>query len=275
MRNFRRTCRSGVGPLVQEVSGRHRAGAQDVPALEVRDLAAAGVRSADLRAYPGRVLGLYGLVGAGRTEALRTIAGIDPARSGRLWLRGRPFAPRTPRQAHRRGVVYLTEERKRDGIVPGLDPAINVALPVLRRYTRWGWLNRRAMRADARGLLDRLDVRGDRQGPVVSLSGGNQQKVLLARVLAQDPQVLLLDEPTKGVDIGVKVQIHRMIRQLAHERGMAVVVASSEEDEILEVADDVAVFIRGRCDGSTRPADGLTVAELRRAAWSESGDAAP
>lgn len=235
--------------------------------LVVRHLATAGVMSVDLIAFPGRVLGLYGLVGSGRTESLRAIAGIDPIRSGTITLRGAPFAPRSSHDAQRHGVVYLTEERKRDGLIPQLDAATNVALPVLSRYSRWGWLNRRTLRNDAQQLLSRLDVKGNRQGAVTYLSGGNQQKVLLARALAQNPDVLLLDEPTKGVDISVKVEIHRMIRDLAHNRGLTIIVASSEEEELLEVADDVAIFVRATCDGTTTPAATLTPADLRRAAW--------
>jgi ABC-type sugar transport system ATPase subunit len=235
--------------------------------LEVRGLRAKGVEHVDLVAEPGRILGLYGLVGAGRTELLRTLVGLERREGGEVVLAGKPYAPRNPAAAQRAGVVYLTEERKSDGIVPRLDCATNVVLPVLGRHRRWGLLDRRALNATAQALMEQLRVRGDRRGQVVNLSGGNQQKVLLARALAQDPAVLLLDEPTKGVDLGVKAEIHRLIRSLAHERGLTVVVVSSEEDEICEVADDIVVIAHGTTDGRPVPPDQRTPAALRHIAW--------
>jgi ABC-type sugar transport system ATPase subunit len=235
--------------------------------LEVRGLRAKGVEHVDLVAEPGRVLGLYGLVGAGRTELLRTLVGLERREGGEVVLAGQPYAPRNPAAAQRAGVVYLTEERKSDGIVPRLDCTTNVVLPVLGRHRRWGLLDRRALNATAQALMEQLRVRGDRRGQVVNLSGGNQQKVLLARALAQDPAVLLLDEPTKGVDLGVKAEIHRLIRSLAHDRGLTVVVVSSEEDEICEVADDIIVLAHGTTDGTPVPPDQRTPAALRHIAW--------
>jgi ABC-type sugar transport system ATPase subunit len=235
--------------------------------LEVRDLRAGGVHGVTLRAEPGRVLGIYGLVGAGRTEMLRALVGLNPVTGGQVLLDGVPHRPRTPARAQRAGLVYLTEERKHDGIVPGLSSPQNVALPVLGRYRRAGFLDRGAVQRDAEDLLERLRVRGNRHGPVVRLSGGNQQKVLLARAIAQRPRVLLLDEPTKGVDLGVKAEIHRIVRALAHESGLTVVLVSSEEDEVAEVADDVVVMSHGHTAGTPLSAEDRTPQSLRRAAW--------
>lgn len=235
--------------------------------LEVRGLRAEGVEHVDLVAEPGRVLGIYGLVGAGRTELLRTLVGLVHLEGGEITLDGRPYVPRNPAAAQRAGVVYLTEERKNDGIVPLLDCTTNVVLPVLGRHRRWGLLDRRALDATAQALMAQLRVRGNRRGQVVNLSGGNQQKVLLARALAQEPAVLLLDEPTKGVDLGVKAEIHRLIRSLAHEGGLTVVMVSSEEDEICEVADDIVVLAHGTTDGTPLPPDQRTPAALRHVAW--------
>ncbi|WP_164983785.1 sugar ABC transporter ATP-binding protein [Cellulomonas endophytica] len=235
--------------------------------LEVRGLRGPVVAGVDLVAEPGRVLGIYGLVGAGRTEVLRTLVGLDRMHGGQVLLDGRPYTPRNPAHAQREGLVYLTEERKSDGIVPRLDCGTNVVLPVLGQHRRLGLLDRRALAARSEELMERLRVRGDRRGAVVNLSGGNQQKVLLARALAQNPRVLLLDEPTKGVDLGVKAEIHRLIRSLAHDAGMTVVVVSSEEDEVCEVADDMVVLSQGTSDGRLLPPEERTPAALRRAAW--------
>jgi len=221
----------------------------------------------NLDAQSGRVLGLYGLVGSGRTEFLRALIGLEDIHSGTIELFGRPYRPRNPAAARDAGMVYLTEERKRDGIIAPLDSIVNVSLPVLRRFSRSGFLHIAEMNRRTNQYLDRLKVRGDRSSPVMRLSGGNQQKVLFARALAQEPKVLLLDEPTKGVDIGVKVDIHRMIRDLAHEQGLTIILVSSEEEEMLEVADDVLVFVGGRCDGRVELAQNLTETQLRHEAW--------
>ncbi len=237
------------------------------PALEVSHVRTQALADVSLKAYPGRVLGLYGLIGSGRTELLRALIGLDTILDGDISLFGESYTPQSPADAQRRGLVYLTEERKLDGIINGLDSTLNVSLPFLDRYTSFGVLNLTAMREAAAQLMDRVSVRGDRTAPVTTLSGGNQQKVLFARALGQQPKVLLLDEPTKGVDIGVKSQIHRMLRTLAHDEGLAVVVVSSEEEEVLEVADDVATFSGGHCTGEVMARSDLSLAKLRHAAW--------
>jgi len=235
--------------------------------LQARHLATATLRDVNLKARGGRVLGLYGLVGSGRTEFLRALIGVERITAGELSLFGKPYRPHSPAQARRHGIVYLTEERKHDGIIAPLDSVVNVTLPVLSQFQQAGLLNRAAMQRRAYAYLDSLKVRGDRSQPVQRLSGGNQQKVLLARALAQEPRVLLLDEPTKGVDIGVKIDIHQMIRSLAREAGLTVILVSSEEEEILDVADDVAVFVQGACDGHVERAADLSATRLRRIAW--------
>ncbi|MDZ8274785.1 sugar ABC transporter ATP-binding protein [Microbacterium aquimaris] len=235
--------------------------------VSVERLATSDISDVTLRAHEGRVLGIYGLVGSGRTELLRALVGLDGIRSGRVTVFDKPYAPRGPADAMKAGVVYVTEERKVDGIVPQLDSATNAMLPVLRRAYRWGRLDRGRLTAIATGYMDQLKVKGDRTGPVERLSGGNQQKVILARALAQQPKVLLLDEPTKGVDLGVKADIHQMVRRLAHQDGLTVIVVSSEEEEICEVSDDVVVMSNGVSDGTVLDPHTLTPASLRHAAW--------
>ncbi|GAA3919966.1 sugar ABC transporter ATP-binding protein [Microbacterium invictum] len=235
--------------------------------VAVERLRTGALSDVTLRAHEGRVLGIYGLVGSGRTELLRTLVGLDPIKSGTVTLFEKPFAPRGPHDAMKAGVVYVTEERKVDGIVPQLDSSINALLPVLRRAYRWGRLDRSRLKGIAAEYMDQLKVKGNRSGPIERLSGGNQQKVLLARALAQNPKVLLLDEPTKGVDLGVKADIHHMVRRLAHDNGLTVIVVSSEEEEICEVSDDVLVMSNGTADGTLLNPDSLTPASLRHAAW--------
>lgn len=267
--------RAIAGSDVDELSGPRPAisvassGSEDEAsvALTVTNLRSNELKDISLQARDGRILGIYGLVGSGRTEFLRTLVGLLRPKGGSINLYGSSYLPRDVADAQAHGVVYLTEERKLDGIVPSLNSLTNVALPVLRQYTRFGLLNHRKLRSAATEALTRLGIRGDVQAPVVTLSGGNQQKVLLARALAQQPRLLLLDEPTKGVDIGVKTEIHQLLRTLAHERGIAVIVVSSEEEEILEVADEVVTFVLGTCDGRAKPAAQLTVQGLRHEAW--------
>lgn len=237
------------------------------PALEIENLHGPSLHGVNLRALPGRVLGIYGLIGAGRTELMRTLVGLDRVHDGTVTLHGKRYIPVSPADAQQRGIVYLTEERKTDGILGGLDATTNVLLPVVGRYHRFGLLDKARMRKDSMELMDRMHVRGDRTAPVERLSGGNQQKVLLARVLAQKPSILLLDEPTKGVDIGVKTEIHKLLRSLAHDDGLTVVVVSSEEEEIIELADDVVTLAGGICDGTIKRASELSVVELRHEAW--------
>lgn len=237
--------------------------------LRVDHLRNRDLEDVSLTAHAGRVLGIYGLIGSGRTEFLRTLIGLGTVDSGRIQLFGKDYFPRNPADAQRRGIAYLTEERKIDGIIPLRDSISNAILPVIERYTESGFLLQpQRLNAAGNEYMDKVRVRGSREAPVASLSGGNQQKVLLARVLAQEPKVLLLDEPTKGVDIGVKVEIHRMLRALASEQGLTVIVVSSEEEEVLAVADDVTIFSDGYCSGETKPASSLTDADLRKAAWS-------
>lgn len=232
--------------------------------LELQALTSHRLIQVDVVVPAGRVLGIYGLIGSGRTRLLRTVMGLEPVTGGRLTVRGRVRRFRSPAQAMRAGIAYVSEERKADGFIPGSDAVDNAVLPVLRRFSPLGVVRRRQARRAAESELAALDIRGNVQGPIERLSGGNQQKAMLAKALLQKPVLLLLDEPTKGIDIGTKAQIHEIIRRLAHDDGVAVVVVSSEEEEILSVGDDVAIMRSGALVEPTRPAGGLSVLELRR-----------
>jgi ABC-type sugar transport system ATPase subunit len=243
---------------------------EEEPALVVSGLRTMHLARVDLTARPGRVLGLYGLVGSGRSRFLRSLIGMEPLMGGSITLFGRSYRAKGPRQAAQRGVVLVTEDRKMDGFIPQLDAKLNVALPVLKDFIRFEWLRRGLMRRDIAIALQQVAVRGNLDGPMARLSGGNQQKVLFARAIRQKAKLLLLDEPTKGVDIGAKSEIHQIIRRLAEENEeVLVLVVSSEEEEILSVADDVVIFRAGNCDGAVYDPSTLRLRDgsLRSLAW--------
>ncbi len=203
---------------------------------------------ASLEVRRGEVVGVAGLVGAGRTELLRALMGLEPVRSGALKLLALS-GPRTPHERWRQGVGMLSEDRKREGLALGLSVADNLCLPRLSAFARGGWLGRRDVESSAKRWIDALRIKcpGPRQS-VGALSGGNQQKVALARLLEADVDVLLLDEPTRGVDVGAKAEIHALIDAFARggERQRAVIVVSSYLPELFGMCDSIAVMERGR-----------------------------
>ena len=200
---------------------------------------------ADLTLKRGEVLGIAGLVGAGRTELLRAIFGLDAVRAGDVRVLGVSSRKTTPSRRIREGLGFLSEDRKEEGLA--LDRSIedNLTYSALRRYARVGWLNLRQRRSAALRWVELLRIRA--AGPaqtVGALSGGNQQKVAIARLLHQEADVLLLDEPTRGIDVGSKAEIYRMIGELAAQ-GKAVLMVSSYLPELLGVCDRIAVMSRG------------------------------
>lgn len=218
------------------------------PALEVEGLSVpGGVCDLSLHVRPGEILGLAGLVGSGRTEACEAIVGLRP-HAGTTRLKGRPVRLRNPKEALENGVAYLSEDRKGAGLVLGMSSIENATLANLRGYGRLT-IDRGRQRREARGWFQRLDVRvGDPDEPVGTLSGGNQQKVAIAKWLDGKPQVLLLDEPTRGVDVGAKREIYRLVHALAAE-GMACVLVSSEMPELVGLCHRVVVMREGRAVG--------------------------
>jgi len=192
-------------------------------------------------------VGLFGLMGAGRTELLQSIFGLHPhAASGEIWLAGRPISIRSPRQAIEAGLALAPEDRKGEGLVLIQNIVENTTLACLEKVTRGGLLDPARELELADGYAQRLRVRAPNlQQAVRNLSGGNQQKVVLAKWLATEPKVLLLDEPTRGIDINAKKEIYALVDELARE-GLAVVMVSSELPEILGIADRILVLAEGR-----------------------------
>ena len=236
-------------------------------ALEVRGMMSETLSNVSLVARSGRVLGVYGLVGSGRSNLLHSLYGVERVTGGEILLFGRPYRPTTVSNAIAAGLAFLSEDRKGDGFVPRLTPITNVTLPVLSRFSRLGVLLLRRAADAARTSLASVQVRGNLDAPMEDLSGGNQQKVLFGRVVLQRPRLLLLDEPTKGVDIGSKAEIQGIVRSLVAGSDVAAVVVSSEEEEILTVSDDIVVFHNHTCDGTIYHPDELKVGDLRRLAW--------
>ena len=211
------------------------------------------IKGVDLTLHRGEVLGLAGLVGAGRTELARLIFGADPKTSGRVLLAGQEISVNEPLDAIRLGIGYLPEDRKGQGLFLQLSALTNTAMNVLGRHSRAGVIDHPMLRQLTREAIARLSIKvGGPDSIVGGLSGGNQQKVLLARWLEIHPKVLLLDEPTRGVDVGAKAEIYRIINDLAAS-GVAVVVISSELPEVIGICDRVVVMregvITGECQG--------------------------
>jgi erythritol transport system ATP-binding protein len=213
--------------------------------------------------HAGEVIGVYGLLGAGRTELLETIAGLRRAR-GQLIYQGQALGRESLLRRLRRGILLVPEDRKSQGFVP-LSVRENVTLSSLGRVTRGCWIDARAESAAVKEMTDSLGVQGaSSEQPVSQLSGGNQQKVILSRALYAKPKVLLLDEPTRGIDVAAKAQILRLIDSLAAE-GMAILLVSSEARELLDCADRILVLSRG-CAAALVPRSTATEGVLMRAA---------
>ncbi|MCC9000498.1 MAG: sugar ABC transporter ATP-binding protein [Candidatus Contendobacter sp.] len=226
--------------------------ATDRVVLEVKELTDGGrrVKPCSLTLRAGEVLGLAGLVGAGRSELARLIFGADRAAGGEVWLEGKRQILRKPLDAINAGIAYLTEDRKAQGLFLDMSVRENITISVLGRDAlAGGLLNRAAMARLTAGSIEDLRVRV--AGPFVTagaLSGGNQQKLLIARWIAINPKVLILDEPTKGVDIGAKAEIYRIISELA-AKGVAILVISSELPEVIGISDRILVMREGRIVG--------------------------
>jgi len=206
---------------------------------------AGGIHGVNLELCAGEILGLAGLVGAGRTELARVLFGITPADSGEIFLSGQRVTTSSPQGAVAHGIAYVPEDRRRHGVILEMPIAHNMTMAIHRRIFPGSWLRSGTERQLALEFIRDLDVRTS--GPAAtgsSLSGGNQQKVSLARWLATKPKLLILDEPTQGVDVGAKSEIHRIIRRLAKE-GMAVLMISSDLPEILGMSDRIAVMRGG------------------------------
>jgi ribose transport system ATP-binding protein len=242
--------------------------------LEVKNLAAPpAVIDASFQLRRGEVLGIAGLMGSGRTEMVRALFGLGPAASGTIAIKSKSGGSRDREAAIsiRDGLGYLSEDRQGEGLASGLSVADNVTMTRLSAFSRWGWLNGLAQREQTAALMRQFSIKaGNPVQRVRTLSGGNQQKVALARLLHQEVDVLLLDEPTRGIDVGSKAQIYELITDMASE-GKAVLMVSSYLPELLGICDRLAVMSRGRLSPA-RPTDDWTAETILEAAIGREGE---
>jgi ribose transport system ATP-binding protein len=226
---------------------RPRSPGRGAPVLSVEGLAREGeFEPLDLELHPGEIVGLAGLVGSGRSEILETIYGARKPTAGQVLVDGRPLKPGSVRAAVRAGLGLAPEERKAQALLMLESVTRNVSVSSLARFSRAGWIDRGAEQGAARAAVRELSLRPDNPDvPVRTLSGGNQQKAVLARWLLRGCRVLLLDEPTRGVDVGARAELYAVVRRLADE-GLAVLLVSSEVPEVLGLADRVLVLCEGR-----------------------------
>ena len=237
--------------------------------LDVRNLTsfyAPGITNVSFDLRKGEILGVAGLVGSGRTELLETLFGIKKIKSGEITLHSRKIENSNPRQAIRNGFALLTEERRSTGIFGGLSIKFNSVISNIKGYSKFGYLNDQKMEKDTKWVIDSMNVKTPSQKTQIkTLSGGNQQKVILGRWLLTDPEILMLDEPTRGIDVGAKFEIYQLILELA-SRDKAVIMVSSEMTELLGICDRIAVMSNGQMAGIIENDENITQEEILKLA---------
>ena len=247
-----------IFPRIEEPTGKE--------VLRVENLTGANgaFRDVSLSVQAGEILGVAGIVGAGRTELVRGIAGVDPLTSGSVFIEGQRVQFKSPEDAIKAGVVLVPEDRKAQGVVLDHSVAINLALGNFDRLAPNGWLMPAKIASFAVGAIKRLGVKGQPNQAMRFLSGGNQQKAIIARWISRSPKVFILDEPTRGIDMGARAAIYETIAGLARE-GMAVIVVSSDLEEVMGLGHRVVVLARGRLQGTLKHDDATNVAIMELA----------
>lgn len=226
-------------------------------ALEVKELSSEHtvVKNVSFKVKQGEIVGFAGLAGAGRTEVMENLFGLSARKAGEIYLHGKRIYNRTPREAIKNGFALLTEERRATGIFGILDICENTTVSKLRKYLKGGvWLSDRARKSDTEWAIRSMRIKTpNMRAKIRSLSGGNQQKVILGRWLLTEPEIMILDEPTRGIDVGAKFEIYQLINELA-VKGKAVIVISSELPELLGICDRIYVMAEGRITGEVTAA---------------------
>jgi len=218
--------------------------------FEVKNLTKKGlIENVSFELKKGEILGLYGLMGAGRTETMRAIFGVDKLDKGEIYIEEEKVSIKSPADAINRGLGFVPEDRQSQGLVPLMSIKENITLPVLERIARGKVIKKKEERKIVDKYMDELKISpGDPISPVKGLSGGNQQKVVIAKWLASSPKILILDEPTRGIDVGSKAEIHFRISLLALH-GLGIIIISSELPEIIKMSDRILVMAGGRITG--------------------------
>lgn len=221
--------------------------AHDAPVvLEVKNLVSKDVKDVSFQLHKGEILGLAGLMGAGRTETARLIFGADPRTSGEIIKNGKAVSIKTPQDAVNAGIGYLSEDRKRFGLAVGLSVADNTVLADLEHFSSGGIVNDQKVREVTEEYIKKINIKTPSISQLIrNLSGGNQQKVIIAKWLVKNCDVLIFDEPTRGIDVGAKSEIYKLMNELAHE-GKSIIMISSELQEVLRMSDRVACMCEGR-----------------------------
>jgi rhamnose transport system ATP-binding protein len=238
-----------VGRTITDLFPKQDVQAGDV-VLKVENLTRAGsFQDVSFELRRGEILGLAGLVGAGRTNVARAIFGVEPATGGSIQIEGQDVVITSPQQAIKLGLAYVPEDRQLHGLIPAMHITSNISLPMLSRYAQSGWLRDKVERKSTYEAARQMEVRANNIWQLArELSGGNQQKVVLAKWLSTNPRILILDEPTRGIDVGTKAAVHGLMSKLAAE-GMAILMISSELPEILGMSDRVIVMREGVVTG--------------------------
>jgi rhamnose transport system ATP-binding protein len=238
-----------VGRTITNLFPKQEVRAGDV-VLKVENLTRAGsFYDVNFELRRGEILGLAGLVGAGRTNVARAIFGVEPPTAGKTFVEGREVAITSPQQAIELGLAYVPEDRQLHGLIPAMSLTPNISLPTLHQHAHGGWLQDRSERKSAYDAALQMEVRANNMWQLArELSGGNQQKVVLAKWLSTKPRILILDEPTRGIDVGTKAAVHGLMSNLAAE-GIAILMISSELPEILGMSDRIIVMREGYVTG--------------------------
>jgi ribose transport system ATP-binding protein len=230
--------------------------------LRVENLSrGSAIKGVSFTVMRGEILGLAGLLGSGRTELLRALFGADPPDGGRVLVGGEEADPSDPSRMKRRGIGFTPENRKEEGLVQCLSTRANLCLANLEKIARGGFTSRAREQRHIAPVVQAIGIHApDLEAPISVLSGGNQQKVTLGKWLTTDPKLLLLDEPTRGIDVGAKMQVFDLVRDLS-ARGISSIVVSSELEELLELCHRILIIKEGRITGEVRPAS-TTVHQL-------------
>jgi ABC-type sugar transport system ATPase subunit len=252
-----------IGRKIEQYFPAFVTGARGDERLRVERLSRRGAFSdVSFTLHAGEVLGLAGLVGAGRSEVAQTIFGLEPATTGAIYVRGQLVAIDSARKAMANGIGFVPEDRKKQGLVLSMRTRDNATLPTLSSFARAGWIDQRGELAAVTQLFGRLRVRATTDVTTAALSGGNQQKIVMAKWLAAKSDILMLDEPTRGVDVGAKAELHAWIDDLA-SNGCAVLLISSELPELIALSSRILVLRRGRVVGEMPRAEATQAGVLR------------